>query len=94
MMSFRIETREMFADDLTSGVALDSLCTSVPTLNPALGIEHEYCVIDDTLNQLLCSGLGELWVSVIFVRHLRYLVLCTHKATEHFVPRGNSSLCL
>ena len=46
----RVEAREMLADDLGGGVALDALRAGVPARDAALGIEHEDGVVDDALH--------------------------------------------
>src|SRR5206468_5742284 len=46
----RVEAREMLADDLGRGVALDALGTGVPARDAAVRIEHEDRVVDDALH--------------------------------------------
>ncbi len=47
----RIELREMPADDLVGGVALDTLAAEVPIRDVALRVDHVDRVIDDPLHQ-------------------------------------------
>src|SRR6478672_11947815 len=74
-----VEAREMLADDLIGGVALDALGTGVPGCNTSLGIEHEDGIIDNRLDQLLVSAFIEpvglvaslhcLWLKPMLTAH-------------------------
>src|SRR5690606_6469223 len=59
----RVEAREVEADDLLGGVALDALRARVPVGDDAVGVEHEEGVIGDALDEeaeLALAGLENL----------------------------------
>jgi hypothetical protein len=58
----REEAREMLAQDLAGGVALDALGAAIPGGDEALGVEHVDCVIRDRCNQPLEAVLAQQWL--------------------------------
>src|ERR1700733_3173390 len=57
---FRVETRKMLSDDLSTRIAFDSFCSWVPVGDMPLRIEHEYRVIDDALHERPKRSLARL----------------------------------